>query len=145
MPERKDPYRNSRFLLEIDGIIQAGFTEATVPDASTDVVEYRDGSEEPRFRKLSGLNKFSNITLKWGTTDSMEMYVWRKLVMDGKLKEARRNIAVILMDAEGKPAARWEFENAWPSKYDPADLNAKGNDAAIASLEIVHEGMKRVS
>lgn len=117
----------------------------TVPDTSTDVVEYREGSEEPRLRKLSGLNKFGNVTLKWGTTDSLEFFNWRKLVMQGKMKDARKNMAVILMDEEGNPAARWEFENAWPNKYDPADLNAKGNDVAIESVEIVHEGMKRVS
>lgn len=146
MADRKDPYRNSRFKLEIDGIIQAGFSEVTVPDTSTDVVEYREGVDEPHLRKLPGLNKFSNITLKYGTTDSsMELFNWRKLVMQGKMKEARRNIAVILMNEEGAPAGRWEFENAWPSKYDPADLNAKGNDVAIESMEIVHEGMKRVS
>ena len=145
MADRKDPYRNSRFLVEIDGIVQAGFSEATVPDTTSDVAEYREGNEDPRMRKLPGLNKFANITLKWGTTDSVEMYNWRKQVMLGQMTKARRNIAIILMDEEGKPAGRWEFENAWPSKYDPADLNAKGNDVAIASMEIVHEGMKRVS
>lgn len=145
MAGRKNPYRNFRFLVEIDGIVQAGFSEVTVPDTSTDVVEYREGSEEPRLRKLSGLNKFGNVTLKWGTTDSLEFFNWRKLVMQGKMKDARKNMAVILMDEEGNPAARWEFENAWPNKYDPADLNAKGNDVAIESVEIVHEGMKRVS
>lgn len=145
MAGRKDPYRNFRFLVEIDGIVQAGFSEVTVPDTSTDVVEYREGNEEPRLRKLSGLNKFGNLTLKWGTTDSLEFFNWRKLVMQGKMKDARKNIAVILMDEEGNPAGRWEFENAWPSKYDPADLNAKGNDVAIETVEITHEGMKRVS
>lgn len=145
MADRKDPYRNSRFLIEIDSIIQAGFSEVTVPDTSTDVVEYREGKDEPHLRKLPGLNKFANLTLKWGATDSMELFNWRKLVMQGKMSEARRNIAVIVMDEEGKPAARWEFENAWPSKFDPADLNAKGNDVAIDTMEIVHEGMKRVS
>jgi phage tail-like protein len=144
MPERKDPLRNFRFLLEIDKIVQAGFSEVTVPDTTTDVVEYREGNEEAHLRKLSGLNKFANITLKSGATDSVELFEWRKLVMQGKMKEARRNIAVIVLDEEGKPAARWEFENAWPSKYDPPDMNAKGNEAAIELLEIVHEGMKRV-
>lgn len=145
MAERKDPYRNFRFLLEINGIVQAGFSEVTVPDTSTDVVEYREGDEEPRLRKLSGLNKFANITLKSGTTDSMELFGWRKLVMQGKIKDARRNIAIIIKDEEGNPSARWEFEKAWPIKYDPPDLNAKGNDVAVETLEIAHEGMQRVS
>jgi phage tail-like protein len=144
MADRKDPYRNFRFLLEIDGITQAGFSEVAIPDTSSDVVEYREGSEATTVRKLSGLTKYGNITLKWGVTDSVELYEkWRKLVEDGKMKDARKNVAIILMDEEGNAAARWEFVNAWPSKYDAPDLNAKGTDVAIETLEIVHEGMKR--
>ena len=142
--ERKDPYRNFRFLVEIDGIIQAGFSEATIPDSTQDVIEYREGNEPPTVRKLPGLVKYGNVTLKWGITDSMELYNWRKLVEQGKMKDARRNMAIILMDEVGNPAARWEFSEAWPSKYDAPDLNAKGTDIAIETLEIVHEGMRRV-
>ncbi len=143
--ERKDPYRNFKFLLEADGIVQAGFSEITIPDITSDVVEYREGNERNTVRKLPGLTKYGNITLKWGITDSMELYEkWRKPVEDGKVKEARKNVAIILMDEEGNAAARWEFEEAWPSKYDAPDLNAKGTDVAIETLEIAHEGMKRV-
>ncbi len=144
--ERRDPYRNTRFLVEIDGIVQAGFSEATIPDVTSDVVEYREGNDPPTVRKLPVLNKYGNITLKWGVTDSMELYEkWRKPVEVGNMSAARKNVAIILMNEEGSPAARWEFENAWPSKYDAPDLTAKGNDVAIETLEIVHEGMKRVS
>ena len=142
--QRKDPYRNFRFLVEIDGIVQAGFSEATIPDSTQDVIEYREGNEPPILRKLPGLVKYGNITLKWGITDSMELYNWRKLVEQGKMKEARRNMAIILMDEEGNIAARWEFSEAWPSKYDAPDLNAKGNDIAMETLEIVYEEMRRV-
>lgn len=145
MAGRKDPYRNFRFLLEIDGIVQAGFSECTIPDTSSDPIEYREGNEEATVRKLPGLTKYGNITLKWGVTDSsLELFNWRKMVIQGKIKDARRNIAVILQDEEGNPAARWEFREAWPSKYDAPDLNAKGNDVAIETLEIAHEGMERV-
>jgi phage tail-like protein len=147
MPDmRKDPYRNFRFKLEIEGIIQAGFSEATIPDTTSDVVEYREGNEITTVRKLPGLTKYGNITLKWGVTDSLEIYEnWRKLVEQGKMDKARKkNVSIILMDEEGKPAARWNFVNAWPSKYDAPDLTAKGNDVAVETLEIVHEGMTRV-
>lgn len=145
MADRIDPYRNSRFLLEIDGIVQAGFSEATVPDTSQDPIEYREGNETPTVRKIPGLIKYGNLTLKWGITDSLELYNWRKQVEQGKMKDARRNIAVILMDEEANPKSRWEFVYAWPNKYDSPDLNAKGNDIAIETLEIAHEGMVRVS
>ncbi len=141
--ERKDPYKNFRFLVEIDGIVQAGFNEASIPDTTQEPIEYREGSESPTVRKLPGLIKYGNLTLKWGITDSLELYEWRKLVEQGKTKDARRNLAIILMDEEGNAASRWEFAEAWPSKYDAPDLDGKGNDVAIENLEIVHEGMSR--
>ena len=143
--QRVDPYRNFRFLVEIDGITQAGFSEATIPDSTQDPIEYREGNETPTVRKVPGLIKYGNVTLKWGITDSLDLYNWRKLVEDGKMKDARKNMAIILMDEEGSPKSRWEFNEAWPSKYDAPDLNSKGTDIAIETLEIVHEGMKRVS
>ena len=141
--ERKDPLRNFRFRLEIDGIQQAGFSEVTVPDTTTDVVEYREGTEITTVRKLPGLTKYGNLSLKWGTTDSMDLYNWRKQIIDGNIQ--RKNIAVIVVDEAGNDKARFEFVNAWPSKYDPSDLNATGNAVAIETLEIVHEGMTRKS
>jgi phage tail-like protein len=65
------------------------------------------------------------------------------LVEQGKMKDARRKVTVILQDEEGNNAARWEFVDAWPSKYDAPDVTAKGNDVAVETLEIVHEGMSR--
>lgn len=141
--QRKDPYRNFRFLVEIDDIIQAGFSEATIPDSTQDPIEYREGDDPPTAQKIPGLIKYGNVTLKWGITDSLELYDWRKMVERGKTKDARKNMAVILMDEEGNSAARWEFTDAWPSKYDAPDLNAKGTDIAIENLEIAHEGMTR--
>ncbi|MCK5056188.1 MAG: phage tail protein [Candidatus Aminicenantes bacterium] len=145
MANRNDPYRNCRFLLEIDGITQAGFSEATIPDTSQDPIEYREGNEPPTVRKIPGLIKYGNLTLKWGITDSMDLYEWRKQVEQGQMGDARRNIAVIILDEEGNNKARWEFGEAWPTKYDAPDLNAKGTDIAIETLEIAHEGMQRVS
>jgi len=69
--ERRDPYRNFRFRVEIDGITQAGFSECVIGDTTIDLIEYREGSEPTTVRKLSGLTKYGNITLKWGITDSI--------------------------------------------------------------------------
>jgi phage tail-like protein len=144
MPDRHGPYRNFRYLLEIDGIAQAGFSEATIPEASTEPIEYREGNEAPTVRKLASLNAYGNLTLQWGvTTDSMALYEWWTLVEQGKVDEARRSIAVVVLDEEGEPGARWQFRNAWPQQYDAPDLSATANEVAIESLEIVHEGMER--
>ncbi|QWH88418.1 phage tail protein [Bacillus toyonensis] len=140
--QRRDPFRNFRFRVEIDGITQAGFSEATGFDASIDVIDYREGNEPIHVRKLPGLTKFGNIILKWGVTDSMDLYKWHKDVMIGNVQ--RKNISIIIVDEAGNDKARWEFINTWPTKYDPSDLNAKGTDVAIEMIEIVHEGMTRV-
>jgi len=144
MAERKDPYRQFRFRVEIDGITQAGFSECTFGDTTTDPVEYREGNEPPVHRKLSGLTKYANITLKWGITDSMDLYKWRQQVIDTGAGTARKNMSITLVDEAGADKARWDIVQAWPSKYDPPDFSGKGNEVAIELLEIVHEGFKRV-
>lgn len=146
MPDRHGPLRNNRFRLEIGGIEQGGFSECTLPDASTEVVEYREGTDPRTVRKLGGLIAHGNLTLKWGAApDGTELADWWRLVEQGKVDAARRSVAVVLQDEEGQPAARWEFEQAWPMKYDATDLNATDNGTAIETVEIAHEGMRRVS
>ncbi|MCW4031190.1 MAG: phage tail protein [Candidatus Bathyarchaeota archaeon] len=141
--KRQDPYRNFRFQIEIDGEVHAGFSVATIPDTTSDVVEYREGNEPAYLRKLPGLTKHGNLTLKHGIANSLEIYNWLKLVKQGKIASARKNITIILKDEKGNDAARWAFSGAWPSKYDAPDLTAKGNDVAIETLEISFEMMER--
>jgi len=141
---RKDPFRNSRFIVEIDGVTQAGFREVTIPDTSTDPIEYREGNEATTVRKIPGLNKYSNIVLKYGITDSMELFNWYKDIVDGKIKRSRKNISVLYLDEEGNEATRWTFVQAWPTKYTPPPANATANEIAIETVEIAHEGMLRV-
>lgn len=140
---RNDPYRNFRFRVEIDGIQQAGFTEVTGFDATVDIVDYREGSDPTHVRKLPGLTKFGNVTLKWGITDSTALYDWHRQIVDGDI--VRKNMSIIMVGEGGADGARWNIVEAWPSKYDPADLNAKGNDVGIELLEIAHEGMERAA
>jgi len=145
MAERTDPYRNFRFRVELDGIETAAFSEATVPDSTTDPVDYREGTDPTHQRKLSGLTKFGNVTLKKGITDNLELYTWRKSVEETGAIGARQNISLILVDEEGNDKCRWNIVDAWPTKYDPSDFSAKGNEVLIETLEIVHEGITRVS
>src|SRR5689334_15811236 len=107
--QRNDPYRNFRFRVVIDGIQTAAFAEATIPDTSTEAVDYREGTDTPHARKLSGLTKFGNITLKRGLTDSMELYNWRKAVEDKGALKNRKSLSLILVDEEGKDKAQWDI------------------------------------
>jgi phage tail-like protein len=86
----------------------------------------------------------ANITLKWGISDSMKLYEWRKRVIEHGAEGERKDVSIVLIDEAGADKSRWEIVRAWPSKYDPPDFSGKGNEVAIELLEIVHEGFTRV-
>ncbi|MBQ1500540.1 MAG: phage tail protein [Sphingomonas sp.] len=142
----QDPLRNFRYRLEIDGIEQAGFSEVAIGETSNDPIEYREGNELTTVRKLNGLTKHANITLKWGVTDSTELTAWFQMVNDGAtpLDSARRTVVIRAQNEAGEDKAAWEVTRAWPTKYNPTDLNGKGTDVAIDQLELCNEGIRRI-
>jgi phage tail-like protein len=138
---RVDPFRGFNFLVEIDGITQAGFQEVSGLDTSTAAVDYREGTDPNHARKLTGLNTYSPITLKRGITDSAELWNWRQTVMDGKTQ--RKNGSVVLRDEAGNEVIRWNFSEAWPSKWTGPTLSADTASVAVETLEITLEELKR--
>ncbi len=92
-------------------------------------------------RKLPGLNKYSNISLKWGITDDASLWEWRKKSIDGKVE--RKNGSIILINDAGEEKLRWNFRDAWPTKWTGPTFNATGNEVAIEALEIAHEGVEK--
>lgn len=137
-----DPFGNYNFLVEMDGITRAAFQEVSGFDSTIDVIEHREGGENTTPRKLPGMTKYSNIVLKWGITDDQQLYLWHRQAVEGRVE--RKNGSIVLLDRAGAEVARWNFERAWPTKYDGPDLNAEGNDVSIETLELAHEGIKRV-
>jgi phage tail-like protein len=137
--DRNDPYSAFNFLVEIDGVTVAGFSECSGLSTETDAVEYRTGAEDITVRKLPGLAKYSNITLKRGFTKTKELWTWRKTVLDGKTQRCSGTIT--LLDEARKPAIRWNFREGWARKLDGPTFNAKTNEVAIETLEIAHEGV----
>ncbi|MBI1277545.1 MAG: phage tail protein [Anaerolineaceae bacterium] len=143
---RKDPYNAYSFRVEISGIVRAGFRECSGLDATTDPIEYREGTDigpvgRNTPRKLPGMVKFSNITLKWGISDDKDLWEWRKKIMQGTTE--RRDGSIILIDNTGEEKARWNFFAGWPSKWTGPSFNATGNEVAIETLELAHEGLVR--
>jgi len=136
---RNDPYAQFNFLVELDGVAAAGFTEVGGLAVESDVIEYRNGNEDATVRKLPGLRKYSNITLKRGYTANLELWKWRKTTEDGQT--ARRSGAIILLDEARQPVLRWIFREGWIAKYEGPALNSTTNEAAIESIEIAHEGL----
>jgi phage tail-like protein len=136
-----DPVGNYNFLVEIDGIARAAFHECSGFDSTIDVIEHREGGENTTLRKLPGMTKHSNIVLKWGMTDDRDLYDWHRSIVKGAID--RRNGSIVMLDRRGQEVARWNFVRAWPLKWDGPDLNAEGNDVAIETLELAHEGVER--
>ena len=138
--KRVDPYAGFNFMVEIDGITRAAFSECSGLSTDTDPIEYRDGSEDITVRKIPGLKKFANISLKRGMTKDMELWTWRKTVLDGVTE--RKAGSIVLLDEARKPVLRWNFREGWPTKWEGPSVNATGNDIAIETLEIAHEGLE---
>lgn len=110
------------------------------------MIKYREGNDPPTPRKLAGLNRFGPLVLESGlTADSMGLYEWHRQVELGHVDDARRTIAVAVLDEEGNAGPRYEFERCWPSRYEPSDLNSTGECVVIESLEVVTEGFERVA
>jgi phage tail-like protein len=136
--DRFDPYRGYNFKLELGTTAVAGFRECTGLSFTTDPVEYREGTDTPvHARKLTGIHKFSNLTLKRGMTQNADLFKWYKTVLDGAVE--RRDGAVVLQDEQHNPVMRWNFENGWICKWEGPMMNATSNDVALESIEICVE------
>ena len=140
---RNDPLRRHRFRVQIEGIDQAGFAAVSGLEVELTPIHYREGSEPNRIRKLPGLLKNATVTLKWGVTDSMELYNWFKEVSEGVA--ARRAVHIVLGDEAGQDRARWELSEAWPCRYVGPALDAECDEVAIEAIELCHEGLCRTA
>lgn len=118
-----------------------GFTEVAGLSVNTEVIEYRDGlSKQYGVRKLAGLTKFDNITLKRGIiSNKNEFFEWIDKTIKGKVPE-RRSVSISLLNEEGSPAVTWKVTKAWPVKVEGPSFNSTGNDVAVESIELAHEG-----
>jgi phage tail-like protein len=123
------------------GGTKIGFTEVSGLDVETEVIEYRHGAS-PEFSKtkMPGMQKYSNITLKRGSFQSdNEFYQWWNTVKLNKID--RRDLTISLFNEEHEPLVVWKVKSAWPIKVQPTDLKSDGNEVAIESMELVHEGL----
>lgn len=135
-------YPVSKFHFQVEwGGSKIGFTEVTGLEVSTEVIEYRDGaSREYHKIKMPGMQKFGNITMKRGTfLGDNEFYSWWNTVALNTIE--RRNLIISLLNEKHEPVVVWKVKNAWPTKVQSTDLKADGNEVAIETIEIAHEGL----
>lgn len=135
-------YPLPKFHFQVEwGGTKIGFTEVSGLDVETEVIEYRQGAS-PEYSKIKmpGMQKFSNITMKRGTFKSdNEYYNWWNSVKLNTIE--RRDLTIKLLDENHDPVVVWKVKNAWPTKIQSTDLKADGNEVAIESMEIAHEGL----
>jgi phage tail-like protein len=135
-------YPMTAFHFSVDwGGAKVGFSEVSGLTVETELVEYRDGSS-PEFTKIKmpGLKKYSNITLKRGILSAdNEFFDWFNQVQMNKPE--RRDVQIKLLNESHDPVMTWDVKNAWPVKVEGPGLKSDGNDVAVESIELAHEGV----
>ena len=143
---RDDPYGSYNFQVIINGIsddgasVKGSFTEVSGLEVEVAPIEYRNGSEDITVRKIPGLKKFSNITLKRGIVADLAFWNWIVRAMNGDVQRVEGSI--VLLDEDREEVMRWNFVRGWPCKWTGPGLNATNNEIAMETLEICHEGLE---
>lgn len=119
-----------------------GFSEVSGLTQENTPIEYRDGSfPEYSSIKMPGLRKFTNVTLKRGIVKAdNNFFEWLSTIKLNKVE--RRDIVISLLDETHSPVMTWKVHNAFPVKVEGPALKASGNEVAIESIEIAHEGLE---
>lgn len=117
------------------------FQEVSGLDTETQVIEYRH-SNSPAFStiKMPGIKKFGNVTMKKGIfVKDNAFWAWYSQITMNTIK--RIGVVVQLLDEKGAPTMTWTLTNAWPTKITAPTMKSDGNEVAIQTIEISHEGL----
>jgi len=135
------PLPSFHFIVEWGGT-RVGFTEVSGLTQEKQAIEYRDGSfPEYSSIKMPGLAKYSNVTLKRGIIKSDNDFAkWLSTVKMNTVE--RRDLVVSLLNEEHQPVMVWKIHNAFPVKVEGPALKSTGNEVAIESIELAHEGLE---
>ena len=134
------PIPKFHFQVKWDSEIMS-FQEVSGLDVEAQVIEYRSG-DSPVFStvKMPGIQKSGNVTMKKGVFKSdNKFWDWFNKIKMNTI--ARVPVTISLLDETGAPTMVWTLANAWPTKITGTDLKSDGNEAAIETIEIAHEGL----
>jgi phage tail-like protein len=132
----------NRYHFSVDwGGARIGFMEVSGLDIEIEAVSFREGSSpEDSFRKIPGLRKYSNITLKREIVKSdNDFFNWINTKQIGAIE--RRDITIRLLNETHTPVVVWKVKNAFPVHYFGPVLNANDSGLAIETLVLTHEGI----
>jgi phage tail-like protein len=140
---RNDPFPAFRFEVALDNLPVAGFSECSGLQLEIEVQDYNEGGMNAIVRKFPGRTKQTNITLKRGIVDR-SLWDWFYATTQGTL--TFRNGSIVVRDPSGgQEVMKWSFERAFPAKLSGPELNATQNNVAVETLELSHEGLKRLT
>jgi phage tail-like protein len=148
MADREDPLVAFKFGLEIEGKLSGFFTTVSGLGSESEVVEHKitiPDTQETIVQKIPGRLTWTDVTLKRGVTSNVDVWEWRQMVVEGKIDDARTNCSVVAYNQANEEIARWNLDNAWPSKVTGPEMDAGSTDYMVEEITIVHEGMSRVS
>ena len=134
------PISKFHFQVKWDSEVMS-FQEVSGLDIESTPIEYRSG-DSPQFStiKMPGIQKSGDITMKKGVFKSdNKFWDWFNQIKMNTI--ARKPVTISLLDETGAPTMVWTLANAWPSKITGTDLKSDGNEAAIETIVIVHEGL----
>jgi phage tail-like protein len=145
----KEPRPANHFRLVLAGNEAVGvFREVSIGKSETEVIDHKYVDEQgiPRIRRIPGINKAGNITLKRGVDENKKLWEWRKKVIDKGVEDASTRVdgTITLHDSQGGTIATFAFKQGWPISIDYGTANASGNEVFLESIEIAHEGMERM-
>ncbi len=132
-------YGRYRFVVEIDGIVSAGFMEVEGLNVTIEVISYREGIEQPAVRLLPGIANYGPLTLRRGLTTNQELWDWMEKLLDGTVD--KRNMAVVILDQSGNEIARVYLSDAWPNKWALGKLDSQDSKLAIEEIVIQYESL----
>lgn len=143
MSDHDAEYLGSQFGLEIDGVELARFTSVSGLGYESEVVTFQDTLADGRIvtRKRPGRINFGDITLKRGLSANNDLVEWYQTVVNGEVE--RKSGSIVIYDQVSSEIGRWNFENAWISKWSASDLDAGSDDVMIEEITIAHEYMER--
>ncbi len=139
-----DPYRSYNFKLDIHDVAEAHFTECSGMGIKVDTIEYREAGNNQVVRKLPGQVHYGEITLRYGLTDSKQLWDW--LIASATGKAEPRSVSIIMLGADGTDATsgvQWNLTRAWPCEWRGAKLDALGREAAIETLTLAYDTLER--
>ncbi|HEY3704513.1 MAG TPA: phage tail protein [Terracidiphilus sp.] len=137
-----DPYRSYNFQIQIRGVVEGHFTYCSDMCVTVDAISYREGGMQQIVHRLPGQVQYCDITLRYGLSNSRDLFDWMMSGVSGKVD--RRTVAIVLLDSDGvAEKLRWNLSNAWPSRWRAAPLDALGREVAIEELTLVYESIVR--